>query len=141
MVRIIESSTRRPGGAEVSFHEAEDRDTRWRVVPVYALTRGRTRSAGEEMPIEAMVTANELADRHNAALQVEYRQILDLVSGPVSVIEISAALHVPAGVTRVLVSDLANAGYLTMHLPPPTEPGGRPNTELLERLLDGLRSL
>jgi hypothetical protein len=44
-------------------------------------------------------------------------------------------------VTRVLVSDLANAGYLTMHLPPPIEPNGRPNAELLERLLDGLRSL
>jgi hypothetical protein len=93
------------------------------------------------MPIEAMVTANHLADRHNAALQVEYRQILDLVSGPVSVIELSAALRVPAGVTRVLVSDLAHAGYLTMHLPPPTEPSGRPHAELLERLLDGLRTL
>jgi hypothetical protein len=59
----------------------------------------------------------------------------------VSVIEISATLRVPAAVTRVLVSDLANAGYLTMHLPPPIEPNGRPNAELLERLLDGLRSL
>jgi hypothetical protein len=125
----------------VSSHEARDPDATWRVVPVYALTRGRTRSAGEEMPIEALVTANELADRHNPALQVEYREVLALVSGPVSVIEIGAALRVPAAVARVLVSDLANAGYLTMHLPPPAEPNGRPNAELLERLLDGLRSL
>jgi hypothetical protein len=125
----------------VNSHEANGQEDGWRVVPVYALTRGRTRSAGEQMPIEAMVTANDLADRHNAALQVEYRQILNLVSGPVSIIEISATLQVPAGVARVLVNDLTSAGYLTMHLPPPTEPNGRPNTELLERLLDGLRSL
>jgi hypothetical protein len=125
----------------VSSHEARDPEATWRVVPVYALTRGRTRSAGEEMPIEAMVTANELADRHNPALQVEYREVLALVSGPVSVIEIGAALRVPAAVARVLVSDLANAGYLVMHLPPAAEENGRPNAELLERLLDGLRSL
>lgn len=125
----------------MNSHGANGRDDSWRVVPVYALTRGRTRSVGEQMPIEAMVTANELADRHNAALQVEYREILDLVSGPVSIIEISATLEVPAGVARVLVNDLTSAGYLTVHLPPPTAPNGRPNAELLERLLDGLRSL
>ncbi len=35
-----------------------------RVVPVYAFTRGRTRSAGRELPLEALVMATELAVRH-----------------------------------------------------------------------------
>jgi len=38
----------------------------------------------------------------------------------------------------VLVSDLVNAKYLVVHLPPTTD--GGPAPEILERLLDGLRA-
>lgn len=122
-----------------SAHDAGARE--WRVVPVYALTRGRTRSAGAELPIESLVSATELANTSGSELDVEYRQVLTTVHGPVSIVEISALLRVPAGVVRVLVSDLADAGYLRMHLPAPTDADGRPNAALLERLLDGLRAL
>ena len=37
---------------------------------------------------------------------------------PISIVEIGASLGVPVGVARVLVSDLANAKYLVVHLPP-----------------------
>jgi hypothetical protein len=48
---------------------------------------------------------------------------------------------VPVGVARVLVSDLVNAKYLVVHLPPSsTTAGGGPTPEILERLLDGLRA-
>ncbi|MDQ3579123.1 MAG: DUF742 domain-containing protein, partial [Actinomycetota bacterium] len=97
-----ETYGRRPGG---------------RVVPVYAFTAGRTRSAGEEIPVEALVTSTELAERHTAGLNIEYRTIVEMGRQPVSVVEIGAALRVPVGVARVLVSDLANAGYLRVHLP------------------------
>ena len=59
---------------------------------------------------------------------------------PISVAEIGAALHVPLGVARVLVSDLADAGYLTVSLPVPVDANGRPGRDILERLLDGLRA-
>lgn len=112
-----------------------------RVVPVYALTHGRTRSSGEEMPIEALVTATALAARNSSGLQVEYRTIIELGAQPISVMEIGAALKVPVGVARVLVSDLANAGYLVVHLPPSTtEEQAGPSHQVLERLLDGLRA-
>jgi hypothetical protein len=88
-----------------------------------------------------MVSATELASSNSAGLDVEYRQVLTLMNQPVSVVEIGALLRIPAGVARVLVSDLADAGYLKMHLPPPTDARGRPTPEVLERLLDGLRTL
>ncbi|MBV9312577.1 MAG: DUF742 domain-containing protein [Pseudonocardia sp.] len=111
-----------------------------RVVPVYALTRGRTRSAGKDMPIESLVTVTEHGLRSRASLDIEYRKIIELGQRPVSLFEIGIALGVPVGVARVLVSDLAASGHLVVHAPPPVEAGGGPSPELLGRLLDGLRA-
>jgi hypothetical protein len=109
------------------------------VVPVYALTGGRTRSTvGEDMPVETLVTATE-AGVFAGDLQLEYRSTVELAASPVSIVEIGATLGVPVGVARVLVSDLVNAKYLVVHLPPSTN-GGGPAPEILERLLDGLRA-
>jgi Protein of unknown function (DUF742) len=110
-----------------------------RVVPVYAFTRGRTRPAGQDLPLEAVVTTTERASRSAASLQMELRDIVGMCSGPMSLAEIGAALEVPVGVARVLVGDLANAGYLAVHLPQPAADGG-PGHAILGRLLDGLRA-
>ena len=112
-----------------------------RVVPAYALTQGRTRSVGQDdLPLEALVTATELAVQNLPALQVERRAIIRMSMRPTSVLEIAAALEVPAGVARVLVSDLANSGFLTVHLPRATDAIGGPREEILGRLSDGLRT-
>jgi Protein of unknown function (DUF742) len=108
-----------------------------RVVPVYAVTGGRTRSAGRDLPVESLVTST---DRWSDDLQQEYRVIIDLAVGPVSLMEIGAELGVPVGVARVLVSDLAAAGYLVVHAPPPSTAAGSPPPEILTRLLEGLRA-
>ena len=111
-----------------------------RVVPVYALTGGRTRSAaGRDMPVETLVTATA-AGLFAADLQLEYRATVELAETPVSIVEIGASLGVPVGVARVLVSDLVNAKYLVVHLPPVATTNGGPAPEILERLLDGLRA-
>jgi hypothetical protein len=108
-----------------------------RVVPVYALTGGRTRSsAGYQMPVETLVTATH--ERPPGHLQVEYREAVTMAARPVSIVEIGAVLRVPVGVARVLVSDLVDAGYLDVHLPPTTADG--PTPAVLERLLEGLRA-
>jgi predicted ArsR family transcriptional regulator len=57
----------------------------------------------------------------------------------VSVAEVAAELGVPLGTARVLVSDLYAEGLLVIHLPSFTR-AGRPRTEVLERLLTGLRA-
>jgi Protein of unknown function (DUF742) len=111
-----------------------------RVVPVYALTGGRTRASdGPNMPIEALVTLTE-AGVYARDLQLEYRAAVELAATPISIIEIAASLGVPVGVARVLVSDLVNARYLVVHLPPSVTTDGGPAPEILERLLDGLRA-
>jgi len=109
-----------------------------RVVPVYAVTGGRTRSAGKELPVEALVTITRNG-RHATELQLEYRTILGLAATPVSLVEIGAELQVPVGVARVLVGDLADIGYVAVHLPQVGD-DGTPGPEILERLLEGLRA-
>jgi hypothetical protein len=109
-----------------------------RVVPVYAVTGGRTRAAGTDLPMESLVTATEHAKQADN-LRKEYRVILGIAERPVSLVEVGAALEVPVGVARVLVSDLAEANYLTVHEPLDTDGDGRPSAAVLTRLLDGLR--
>ena len=108
-----------------------------RVVPVYAVTGGRTRSAGHDLPLETVVTATDRTAGIGDC-QPEYRFIVQLAASPVSVVEIGARLHVPVGVARVLVGDLADAGYLVVHALPAATAEGRPEPALLERLLEGL---
>jgi hypothetical protein len=111
-----------------------------RVVPVYALTGGRTRSTtGADMPVETLVTVTPTGLRASE-LHLEYRATVELAGRPISVVEIGAALRVPVGVARVLVSDLVDAGYLAVHLPPTSAEGEGPAPEILERLLEGLRA-
>jgi hypothetical protein len=111
-----------------------------RVVPVYAFTRGRTRAAGQELPLEAVVTATGLSLTSGATLQMESRAIVEMCARPKSLAEVGAALRVPVGVARVLVGDLANGGYLDVHLPRTADGDGGPGHVILGRLLDGLRS-
>lgn len=111
-----------------------------RVVPAYAFTQGRTRPQGVDLPLEALVTATERAVPQLPALPRENRAIVRMCMRASSVVEIAAALRLPAGVVRVLVGDLANAGLLAVHPPQPTDATGRPRPEILGRLLDGLRA-
>ncbi|MGI5128244.1 DUF742 domain-containing protein [Pseudonocardia sp. CA-107938] len=112
-----------------------------RVVPVYALTGGRTRAVdGSQLPVETLVTVAP-SGRPVGELQAEYSETIRLAAQPVSVVEISAHLRVPVGVARVLVSDLVAAGLLEIHLPPSGGGvDGGPAPAVLERLLEGLRA-
>jgi len=110
-----------------------------RVVPVYAITGGRTRSHGQDLALETMVMTTEQGLASRDRLRFEQVHIVDLCRTPISVVEVAAKLRVPVGVARVLVSDLHAEDMLSIHRPPVT-PEGRPHTEVLERLLRGLRT-
>ena len=84
--------------------------------------------------------ATGLSVNSGASLQMESRAIVELCARPKSLAEVGAALQVPVGVARVLVGDLANGGYLEVHLPRTADGDGGPGHEILGRLLDGLRS-
>jgi hypothetical protein len=129
-------TARRPGRPPRDVPPSEER-----VVPVFAVTQGRTRTAGKELPIETVVTLTKTTVRYDSVLATEPLEIVRMcAAGPLSVAEIGAALRLPVGVARVLVGDLVSAGYLVAHPPRPTSHDGRPSQAVLGRLLDGLRA-
>ena len=108
-----------------------------RVVPVYALTGGRTRSTGEDLALETLVTSTDHGLASLPSLRFEHARIVDVCRRPVSVAEVAAALGVPLGVARVLVTDPPQVELLAVHAPANAD--GPPAPEILERLLAGLR--
>jgi cell division protein FtsA len=60
------------------------------VVPVYAVTGGRTRSASAELPMESLVSATQWTPW--PGMQAEYRSILEMAGRPVSLVEIGAGI-------------------------------------------------
>jgi len=109
------------------------------IVRPYALTGGRTRARGSEVPLEATVSTTVAGKAAAAGLSHEPRRIVARCMVPTTVIDLAAQLDVPLGVARVLVSDLAEAGHVAVHHHG-SEPH-RPDLQLLERVLDGIRSL
>jgi Protein of unknown function (DUF742) len=109
-----------------------------RLVPVYALTDGRTRSHTGDLPMETMITTTKVGLAALPRLQFEQAHIVDLCQWPMSVAEVAAELSVPVGVAQVLVADLSAMGLLEIHLPHVNDQG-RPAVEVLERLLIGLK--
>ncbi|NLD75935.1 MAG: DUF742 domain-containing protein [Acidimicrobiales bacterium] len=103
----------------------------------YAITGGRTR-ARTEVDIEAIVYRTPKGEQSGSGLPLEKGQIVALLSSPQSTAEISARLHLPLGVTRVVLGDLIDEGYVAVNSRSAT---GRPDLRLLERVLDGLQAL
>jgi hypothetical protein len=102
------------------------------------MTGGRTRPAHTDLEIEALVSTTSLGER-TPTLTVEQRAIAALCRDILSIAEISARLDLPLGVTRVLVGDMADGEMVLIHRP--AQVGDRPDLALLERILDGLRSI
>jgi hypothetical protein len=106
------------------------------IVRPYAWTRGRTQSS-VQLQVETLVS---VAGRAGEGAPVEHQTITELCHLPQSVAEIAARLDVPLGVAKVLISDLAEAGLLTVHRN--ADPaGGEAHLMLMERVLSGLRRL
>ena len=107
-----------------------------RVVRPYLMTRGRTRSTGADLPLEALVQTTNIGERSVDRLTFEHQRIVSLCERPTAIAEIAAHLSVPIGVARVLVSDLTAAGSLEVYDAP-----GRADAELVTRLIKGVREL
>lgn len=110
-----------------------------RLVRPYAMTGGRT-GADSNIALEALVTATQLGLGVADRFRWESAEILRLANG-VAIIELSAALEIPIGVVRVLVNDLHELGVVEITEPPTEMEGGEGRVELLEKVLDGIRSL
>lgn len=91
------------------------------------------------LALEAMVTTS--ADAAQLSVQpLGHRRICALCREARAVAEVSARLSMPLGVVRLLVTDLAEAGLVTVAQPEThTGTDGGPSPEILLRVLDALR--
>jgi hypothetical protein len=105
----------------------------------YAVTGGRTRSKGELIPIEALVSvvgmpATQLSTEKSRIVELALTQYL-------SIAELSAHMHLPVGVVRVLVGDLVEEGHARVHGAVASHYNPATTLSVLESVLDGISAL
>lgn len=107
------------------------------LVRLYAVTRGRGRVPRRELDLTTL-----LVDARAGAVGrpgPEYDAIVELCRAPLSVAEVSAHLHLPLTLTKVLIGDLIDDGRLTARAAELT--ANEPSTDLhvLRAVLAGIR--
>ena len=107
-----------------------------RVVRPYTLTGGRT-TPKVELPVEA--TLRREVGGHEPT-DANLLRILELCDKR-SVAEVSAHVHMPIGVVRVLLGDLIEQGHVRVQATLSEDSSHDERRELIERTLRGLRSL
>jgi hypothetical protein len=112
-----------------------------RFVRQFALTQGRARSQGADLPLDAIVTVTAACARRLAAEppSLEQARIAHLAASPLSIAEVAAHLRVHLGIARVLVGDMVADGCLALSTADFDDDG--PDLRTLERLLDDLHAL
>jgi hypothetical protein len=114
------------------------------LVRPYAVTRGRTRPR-LDIALEALVETT--ARGRTVLLQDgghgrEQQYIAALCDGRLqSLAEVAARMQLPLGVARVLIADMAADGMVAVYEPTSFDSNDSVGTELLERVLSGLRRL
>jgi hypothetical protein len=99
----------------------------------FLLTGGRTRPGRDDLRVESLIQA--LPGIATGSLRFEGRRIYDLCQQPASIADVAAAVGVPLGVTRVLVSDLIAGGHVAL------VQSQAISVQLLERIRDRVRAL
>ncbi|QIG43903.1 DUF742 domain-containing protein [Nocardioides anomalus] len=116
--------------------EPEDDAPVARVVRPYTLTGGRT-APKVELPFEATLRRESGTGEPT---DPKLAQIL-AVCDKRSVAEVSAHVHMPIGVTRVLLGDLIEQGFVRVQATLTADSSHDERRELIERTLRGLRTL
>ena len=115
------------------------------LVRPYAVTRGRTRPR-LDIALEALVETTVRGRSTNGSKGGqgrEHQYIAALCDGRLqSLAEIAARMQLPLGVARVLIADMAADGLVAVYEPTSMDDtNDAVGTELLERVLSGLRRL
>jgi hypothetical protein len=109
------------------------------IVRPYAWTGGRTK-ANYELRLETLISTTELAREQTRLVQLEHRSVSALCRYPLSVAEVAAKLSIPLGVARVVLSDMAELGLISIHRTFADDDIAA-HLVLMERVLSGLRRL
>lgn len=112
-------------------HEPARGDDRF--VRPFVVTAGRTTPLLGGLRVETLVRAEPAA--LSAPLRFEQRTLVRLCQRPHSIAEIGTALGVPIGVAKVVVSDLAATGHVTVRA------ADQLTAAAIERIRDLVRAL
>ena len=102
----------------------------------YAMTSGRTKPS-TPLDLMSLVRATGRGVVGKSRLGVEHSMALALCESTTSVAEISALLHRPVTVTKVVLSDLIELGAVIAKFAPRESYSNDP--AILEAVIDGLR--
>ncbi len=107
----------------------------------YAVVGGRTKTTDSiQLPVETLIES--FGGHEQVGLTPERRRIIELTSSDyLSVAELSAHVHLPVGVIRILVTDLAEVGKIKIHAPTPATIDPASNLSVLESVLNGISAL
>ena len=105
-----------------------------RLVRPYTVSNGRTQPSNR-MELLSMVMATGRAPHGH--LEPDHAQALGLCDSPTTVAEIAARLRLPAVVTKILLSDLVDAGAIDTRSPGLAADSD--NTAVLETILNALQ--
>lgn len=107
-------------------------------VRAYAITGGRSRTS-LQLEFETMLQTTADGREALTAVRFERAEIVRLCqSEPQSVAELSARMHIPIGVVRVVASDLLSEGFLEAFHP---STNVADDVLLITRLIAGVRAL
>lgn len=113
-----------------------------KLVRPYIMTGGRTGTDAQPIALEALVAATPDGLRSRSHFQWESAEIIARSRRETAVVELAALMEVPIGVIRVLAGDLRDRGAVTITDPPSaSEVGQEAYTDLLQKVLDGIKSL
>jgi hypothetical protein len=130
----------RAGEEDYSFSFVpEDFGDEAAMVRPYAWTRGRTK-ANYDLKLETLISTTEQGQDDTLLPQLEHRAVSSLCRYPLSVAEVAAKLSIPLGVARVILSDMAELGLISIHRTFADDDIAA-HLVLMERVLSGLRRL
>lgn len=113
-----------------------------KLVRPYIMTGGRTGTTDAQIALEALVAATPDGLRRRTHFQWESAEIIARSRRETAVVELAALMEVPIGVVRVLAADLRAKGAVTITDPPSaSDVGAEAYTDLLQKVLDGIKSL
>lgn len=110
------------------------------LVRPFAVARGRTRGGRYALDMITLVVTLE-PDARLLRTDPEYAEIARLCEYPQSVVEVAAQLQLPIALTKILISDLIDDGYLSFQSPVQTHGTDYDDINLLRTVLHGIRNL
>ncbi|RBM21363.1 MULTISPECIES: DUF742 domain-containing protein [Streptomyces] len=111
-----------------------------RLIPPYVWTGGRTRPTRNVL--DRLTVLRAAVETIPADVSPAEQRVLEILGdGALPLAEVAAHLSLPVSFVKVLASDLVDQGLLIVRAPAALILDEQPDTQLLERVIRGLRAL